>query len=89
MNFNFDNLYIIGNKKDITDTKKEYELNCYLNELNEIYTFIWDDEEALIKWKIANSIEVEHHAVELDSFLGIIILPNTEVKRYMSMNLRH
>ncbi len=79
-NFNFNNLYVIADKKS-TDTPNSisYSLSCRQNELEEIYTSVWDSEEALIKWKNANSVDDEHCAIDCPSFESLI-LKNTQIK---------
>ena len=80
VNFNFDNLYVIGEKEE-TDKPNimTYTLRCCLNELDEIYTSVWDNEEALIKWKNANSVYDEHCAIDSLSFESLIS-KNTQIK---------
>lgn len=81
VNFNFNNLYIIGEKKE-TDNPNVANYNlthCHLTETNEIYIDVWDNEKALLKWKNINLIDKQHCAIDSNSFI-YLILKNTEIK---------
>lgn len=80
MNFNFENIFIIGNKITGTGDNVEYDLTCYENDEGELYLYIWDNEEDLIKWKDVNSIDTKHNLIAFDNFLTSFIFRETGLK---------
>jgi hypothetical protein len=80
MSFNFENIFIIGNKITGTGGDVEYNLTCYENDDGELYSYIWDNEEDLIKWKSANSIDTKYNLIDFNYFLKSFILRETGLK---------
>ena len=80
INFNFDSLYILGKKESVDEQGiQTYDLTCSVNEIDEIYISVWDDEQSLLKWKETNLIDKEYCSIDYNSFFKLILV-NIEIK---------
>ena len=85
MNFNFESIFIIGEKIEGSGDDVEYDLTCYENDDGELYLYIWDNEADLIKWKNINSINKKHNLISFDNFLTSFVFRETGLK-WMLLN---
>jgi len=82
--FNFENIHLTA--EIISTGQRGINLTVYSNDLNETYLFAWDDKDALLKWKIANSNQLEFININFKDFVDGFVLNNENKIKWIFLN---